>query len=71
MVLNQIALLTRIGFPLWRNKSVLSQKLRQQRLCKYCYIDYNSSVYLEVQYSDKEKNKSYGGMFDPVYKNGM
>ena len=36
--------------------------------CKNCDIDFWNKVFLEVPYSDKEKIKSYGGSFDPLYK---
>jgi hypothetical protein len=72
MVLNQTTLLARIVLCLryneYKPRWLLNFNPVDRRICKYCYIDYHSSVYLEVQYSDKEKNKSYGGMFDPVYK---
>jgi hypothetical protein len=38
------------------------------RICKYCYIDYYKAIYLDVKYSDKDVIKSYGGLFDPLYK---
>ena len=36
--------------------------------CKLCDVDCWNKIFLEVSYSDKEKIKSHGGMFDPNYK---
>ena len=50
-------------------KWLLNLNPSDSRICKYCYIsngDYQK-IYYNVSYSDKDKIKSYGGRFDPIY----
>lgn len=36
--------------------------------CKLCDMDFYKMIHLDVGYSDKDKIKSYGAKFDPLYK---
>jgi uncharacterized protein YkuJ len=50
-------------------KWLLNLNPSDSRICKSCYIcngDYQK-IYYNVTYSDKDKIKSYGGRFDPIY----